>query len=256
VHPRAQRWLQTSPNLGDHRLQAAYARSEIYATDDDLDTAKALDDLGIVAEGGHPTAREVLGGFVPVIVNSDHLDKLMNLREAALEENLTATGRLLRATTPQGHLLDRKINGTIMERADGRPLTLGERRSMARKPSRANLDRLMRDPHPMVAEILLKNPRITEDDVMRMAAFRPSNPLIQIEIGKAWSHHKRVRRTIVLNPGSPPAVAVPMLALLTRPELLEATRAADLPPVVRATASELWELRPPMAARNPPALPH
>lgn len=251
---RAERWLQTVPGLGDRRLQVAYARSELYDASI-AEGAKALDDLSLAAEEGHITARDVIGAFVPVLVDSEHIQHVWAIRTTALASDFLGTSRLLRASTPDGHLLDKKAPGMVIEQS-GRPLTLGERRALARRPTRAQMDRLMRDPHPMVAAILLENPRITEEDVVRMAAFRPSNPLIQIEIGKRYSHHKRVRRTIVLNPSSPPAVSVPMLSLLVRPELLEASRAADLPPVVRATAMELWELRPPMAPAEPPDLPH
>ena len=41
-----------------------------------------------------------------------------------------------------------------------RPLTLGERKSLARQPSRAALARLLRDPHPAVVELLLDNSAI------------------------------------------------------------------------------------------------
>jgi len=255
VHSRAERWLHTVPGLGDHRLQVAYARSELYDASVG-EAAEALDALSIAAEEGNVTARDVLGAFVPVIVDNENIQHVWAIRTTALAADLLGASRLLRGSTPDGHLLDRKAAGKVMERADGRPLTLGERRALARRPTRTHIDRLMRDPHPMVASILLGNPRITEEDVVRMAAFRPSNPLIQIEIGKTWSHHKRVRRTIVLNPGSPPAVSVPILSLLVRPELLETARAADLPAVVRATAMELWELRPPMPPAERPELPH
>ena len=238
MHARAERWLQTVPGLGDHRLQVAYARSELYDATV-AEGAEALDDLSVAAEEGHVTARDVLGAFVPVLVDHEHIQHVWAIRTTALASNFLGSSRLLRASTPDGHLLDKQPPGMVIEQA-GRPLTLGERRALARRPSRAQMDRLMRDPHPMVAAVLLKNPRITEEDVVRMAAFRPSNPRIQIEIAKTWSHHKRVRRTIVLNPSTPPAVGVPMLSLLVRPELLEASRAADLPPVVRATALELW----------------
>jgi hypothetical protein len=255
VHARAERWLQTVPGLGHRELQVSYARSELYDATV-AEAAGALDVLSVAAEEGHIPSRDVLGAFVPVLVDNEHIQHVWAIRTTALASDFLAASRLLRGSTPDGYLLDARAEGMVIERADGRPLTLGERRALARRPTRAHIDRLMRDPHPMVASILLKNPRITEEDVVRMAAFRPANPLVQIQIGKTWSHHKRVRRTIVLNPSSPPAVAVPMLSLLVRPELLEASRAADLPAVIRATALELWELRPPMPPAERPELPH
>ena len=63
----------------------------------------------------------------------------------------------------------------------GRPLTLGERKSLARRPDRAMLDRLLHDPHPDVIRRLLRNPRLTEDDVVRLAARRPGRPEVLVE---------------------------------------------------------------------------
>ena len=39
-----------------------------------------------------------------------------------------------------------------------RPLTLGERKALARKPDRRLIARAMRDPHPAVVAVLLSNP--------------------------------------------------------------------------------------------------
>jgi hypothetical protein len=172
---------------------------------------------------------------------------------------MRAASRLLRCSTPEGHMLDKEREGaapTQLQHPDGRPLTLGERRALARQPTRALLDKLVKDPHPMVVRILLENPRITEADVVRMAAHRPAIPEVVGEIAKSWSHRTRVRMTILLNPGSPPAVSVPLLALLVRPELEEVGHAADLPATVRATALDLFDLRPPLSPVEEPLLKH
>ena len=55
---------------------------------------------------------------------------------------------------------------------DGRPLSLGERKSLARRPGRDLVLRVLRDPHPDVIRILLGNPRVTEDDLVRLCARR------------------------------------------------------------------------------------
>ena len=55
----------------------------------------------------------------------------------------------------------------------GRPLTLGERKSLARRPDRDLIARVMRDPNPDVIRILLNNPGLTESDVVRVCARRP-----------------------------------------------------------------------------------
>ena len=56
--------------------------------------------------------------------------------------------------------------------ARGRPLTLGERKSLARTHDRSLIQRVVRDPHPDVIRILLDNPSLTEEDVGRVCAQR------------------------------------------------------------------------------------
>ncbi|RLB61958.1 MAG: hypothetical protein DRI90_10180 [Deltaproteobacteria bacterium] len=254
----AQRWLATIPSLTGHKLKVAYARVALY--DDSLsELTTNLNEVCQLAEQASGVARDVLSAFVPLLIDTAHLQRVQSLRATALASALPAAGRLLRCSSTEGHLLDLPSSGGdayVIKRADGRPVSLGERRALARRPSRASLDKLMNDPHPMVVRILLANPRITEEDVVLVAARRPAIPEVTVEIAKAWSHHGRVRLTIVLNPGSPPAVSVPLLGLLVRSELAETMSAADLPTTVRATARDLHELRPPLAEIEPPELKH
>lgn len=245
--PFAERWSRTILGLGEHRLRVAYARSEM----DRLQLgvlAEGLDDLCQQAETGDEDMRSTLGAFVPSLVDRNDVERVASLRATAVGAKLLAAGRLLRASSFEGFGLDKKRKpvGQVAQKSDGSPMTLGERRALARRPTRKALDALMRDPHPLVIRLLLKNPRITEDDVLRMAAHRPANAAVASEIGVAWSRSSRVRMALALNPFAPSAVAVPVLGLLNRAELGQVSRASDLPAVVRATAHDLFQLRPPI----------
>jgi hypothetical protein len=129
----------------------------------------------------------------------------------------------------------------------GRTLTLGERKSLARRPDRNVLERLLLDPHPDVIARLLKNPRLTEDDVVRLAARRPGRPDILTAIARdpKWLHRARVRLTLVLNPDTPGALAAPIVGLLVRQELRLVAGATHVPAHVRALCIEHLERRPP-----------
>ncbi|MEM6787489.1 MAG: hypothetical protein AAF928_07735 [Myxococcota bacterium] len=243
----ADRWAKTVLGLGHHRLRAAFARSELERLQLGV-MVEGLDELCRGAETGDEEMRTTLGAFVPSIVDRRDVERVTGLRATANAGTWLAARRLLRGSTYAGFGLDRnqKPVGQVAQKGDGRPMTLGERRALARRPTRQALDALMRDPHPLVVRLLLQNPRITEDDVLRMAAHRPANAAVACEIGMAWSRHGRTRMALTLNPYVPPAVAVPLLGLLNRHELLQVARARDLPAVVRATARELFDLRPPI----------
>ncbi|HVY44664.1 MAG TPA: hypothetical protein VHB21_02250, partial [Minicystis sp.] len=124
--------------------------------------------------------------------------------------------------------------------------------ALARRSSRVALDRLLRDPHPVVIHNVLLNPRLTEEDVVRLAARRPAYADVLVEIARHpdWSQRARVRRALVQNPFTPAEVAVPLVRLLIRPELREVLAAPDVPAIVRAAAKELLERRPPVPERG------
>ncbi|MCK6587854.1 MAG: hypothetical protein L6Q76_09745, partial [Polyangiaceae bacterium] len=110
---------------------------------------------------------------------------------------------------------------------------------------------------PAVIRNLLANPRITEDDIIRLVARRPASAEILGEVVRhpAWPMRPRVRMAILQNPGSPAEIAVPLVRLLVRPELREIAAAADIAPVVRAAAAELLARRPPIPEGRGPGEP-
>jgi hypothetical protein len=134
----------------------------------------------------------------------------------------------------------------------GRELSVGERKAMARRPSRASFDKLLKDPHPLVIRQLLENPRLTEDDLVRVAARRPANVDALRAIARTdWLCRPRVRMSMIHNPGTPSAIAIPLLAVCTRPELDEIRVSSECLELVRETAEELIilrSLRPPSAS--------
>jgi hypothetical protein len=83
-----------------------------------------------------------------------------------------------------------------------RPLTLGERKAIARGHRRDLLNHLLRDPHPDVVAILLDNPHLTESDVIRLAARRPMLPasLTAVALNDRWRVRPRIRRALVQHP--------------------------------------------------------
>ena len=175
------------------------------------------------------------------------------LRQHAHERHLLSLSRMLRKA-PASHASERPPSETpVPDYGAGRELTLGERKSLARSPSRHSFEKLLSDPHPQVIRQLLMNPRLTEDDVVRLAARRPARIEVIEAIAQSsrWLSHARVRLTILLNPGSPPSVAMALLACCTRGELVDVVHGADASMVLRATAQELLQLRPPLKSYEP-----
>lgn len=129
-----------------------------------------------------------------------------------------------------------------------RPLSLGERKSLARAIRRDVLVPLLRDPHPDVVAILLDNSHLTEADVVTISALRPTVPATLILVARhtRWSLRYQIKRTLVLNPYTPTHVAVRLSTTLRKPDLVELARDLHLPVMLRSHAAELlaWARHP------------
>lgn len=126
-----------------------------------------------------------------------------------------------------------------------RPLSLGERKSLARRPTRAQIARLLRDPNPAVTRILLQNPMVTEDDVLRIAAMRPGSAEVLREVAqhRRWMSQARILRALVLNPATPAEIAVSRVFLLPRQDLSLVATTLGTPATVRTVAEAVLAAR-------------
>jgi hypothetical protein len=237
-------------SLVDPALRLDYLRDAML-TADVGELAVALDALSARAEQAELPAREVLLSVVDAL-NTPALDGVVQqLREEAAAWSLLSLERLVRS--PFGRVVPAEAKGEppreerIPDYGRGRTLTLGERKALARKPDRSMMDRLFADPHPDVIRRLLKNPRVTEDDVVRLCARRPGNAEVLAEVARSpkWVHRGRIRLTLLLNPATPLELAARISGLLVRQELrlvAESTHVAD---PIRALCLEHLERRPP-----------
>jgi len=123
----------------------------------------------------------------------------------------------------------------------GRPLTLGERRSLAAGWDRGMLQRLLSDLDPLVIERLLVNPRLREEDVIELASRRPNRGevLRQILDSPRWGCQYGVQVALVLNPHTPLAIALALLSQLRPVDLRVVASNHKLDERVRAGAEAL-----------------
>ncbi len=119
-----------------------------------------------------------------------------------------------------------------------RRLTLGERKSLARKSNRVLLERLAKDPDPSVIRIWLENPRLVENDVVRLAAARQANPVVlrQVAAHTRWNRVLLVVRALVFNPATPLDTKLRLLPTLRRQDIEEVRAHASAPDLAQAAA--------------------
>src|SRR6478752_6893460 len=218
------------------------------------ESATVLNALCEDNERADPQAREAMLAVALFFASLGECGPVQRLRDQADARHLLSLGRLLRRAPPPA-VHDRPARDLpVPDYGRGRELTVGERKSLARSPNRRAFDKLLTDPHPLVIRQLLENPRLTEDDVVRMTARRPARLEVLEAIAQhgRWLSHPRVRLSMLFNPGSPPAITMPLLAVCTRSELSEVLHHSESSSVLRGAAHELLERLPPLRTSEAP----
>lgn len=239
--------VRTTLSLGDSFLRAAYVASTLRAWPIPI-AARTLDAVCEKAEQAEASSREALIAIVDALNGEGMAELLQRLREEAAGASLLALARLIRhpadALPPVG--ADPRYD-RVPDLGRGREVTLGERKSLARRADRDLMQRLLCDPHPDVIRRCLRNPRVTENDVVRLAAKRPCRGDVLAEIARStWAHRPRVRVALVMNPFMPVEMALRIAGLLLRPELGLVAGSPGVPPALRALCLEHLERRPPV----------
>jgi hypothetical protein len=215
-------------------MRQASMRETLEALDDDS-AARLCSELVRRGPDGAPFDVALLALTAVLDANALGYERHAALYAAARALDDAQLGRLLLSSQPPPPGTPRPA-----EMPGGRALTLGERKSMARGRRREILDRLLRDPDESVLAILLGNPRITEADVVRLAARRPTTAGAQ----RCILHNERfiarynVKRALVLNPYTPSDLSARLVVLLTRPDQHVVANDSSLAGTVRDAARE------------------
>lgn len=209
----------------------------------DLDPPRATEVLlGVMrlsVERWTPAMR-VLPAFLRALEeDADVIPHLGELRQvAALHEHEEVTFVFAEGEAVQSYEQD------AAARADAKLFTLplGVLKSRARLTKNPDeLSRLAIASNPAVIREVLKNSRLTEDLVVRIAARRPARPEPLIEIWKSdkWNTRPAIRRALVFNPYLPPDTGVKIVPLLAPSDLREVAKDPKLHLSVRELAQRL-----------------
>jgi len=214
------------------------------------DAARLLADLiagACDATSGH---RAALDAALEVLADPARLTYVFRaeLYAAAREAELPEVALLLLDAAPKTRgteSLERHLDDERPLVPTGRPLTLGERKSLARGHRRDVLLHLLRDPHPDVVTVLLENPHLTEADVLRIAARRPvlADTLEAVAASRRWRARQALRRAIVFNPYARLPLAARLMAMMSDRELEEAARDVSLADALQRHAADLLRRR-------------
>jgi len=244
--------IRVTRSLAGAQLRAAYVRT-VMREQPVACVAVAFDHVCRAAEQADVAAGETLIAIVDALHDAPLASVVQRLREEAVGQGFLSLERLLRQSSVAARSSSAPPAGEsdrLPDYGKGRPLTLGERKSLARRNDPQLMARLLEDPHPEVIRRVLENPRITEEDVVRLAARRPGRGEVLAEIARAtrWIHRARVRLAVLLNPDAPVDIVAPIAALLVVPELRQVAQSTRASPAVRALCLEYLKRRPPGAS--------
>ena len=121
------------------------------------------------------------------------------------------------------------------------PLTLGHKKALARRADPDRMARLAVEGDARVVRELLLNPRMTEGTVIRIAARRPARKETLLEVWKSpkWSVRASVRKSLAMNPYTPPDVSLKILPHLLKADLKAIAGDRALDATVRELARKL-----------------
>jgi hypothetical protein len=229
---------------GDEVRRKAAAR--VLAELDPTDATTLLHEVQVLSRGGDAAANEAMHAFSRAIeLESASIPHVELFRRAAA---LTAT-QTVELLFSEGEAA-MAYDATAAARADAKLFTqpLGVLKSRARLTQ--NPDEMARfavASNAAVVRELLRNARLTEDVVVRIAARRPARPEPLVEIWRSdrWTTRPAVRRALAFNPYLPVEVGARIVPLLARAELVELSRDPTVHASIREQARALLALKSP-----------
>ncbi len=211
--------------------------------------APVLSELVDRAQSTDGGAREALVAVAVYLAQKRDSSLVWALREEAKARSHMNLERLLRERADSdSEGMDIDLEPRVPDYGTGRELSIGERRTLARRPSRLQVDKLLLDPHPLVLEQLFKCPSLTEEDIIRIATRRPARrAALELLIhSPRWIARPRVRMALILNPGTPHGLALPLIFTCPREDLGLIVDTNTVSSTLRAVAHELHSRLPPL----------
>ncbi len=120
-----------------------------------------------------------------------------------------------------------------------------DRMRLAMKGDREARNILIRDPNRIVAQAVMNNPRITEQEVEKIASMRTVSEdlLRQIAISRHWSRCYQIVHSLAKNPRTPIANVLNILSRLQLKDLSLLSKNRNISDAIRRQAQRLSQMR-------------
>lgn len=228
------RLFETLEAVADPGVRVSWLRSG-WARGPAASVAGVLEAAAAFADAGLERYREGLLYLVVALAPDELAEVRRSAARHAIGNRLHAARSLL---VPASRTTSEPSESKASGLAVSRTITLGQRKSLARAPSPAALERIALDPHPDVIRILLSNPALRESDVLRIAAKRPVPEAIlrEVFVHPRWFVRYPVRLALVQNPNLPTDLGLALIRRLFSQDARMVAEATDLPVEIREAA--------------------
>jgi len=124
-------------------------------------------------------------------------------------------------------------------------MSMKDRIKLAAKGDREARNILIRDPNRVVAQAVIQNPRITEQEVEKIASMRsaPEDVLRVIASKRAWARNYPIILSLARNPRVPIANVLGILPRLQAHDLAQLSKSRNVSEAVRKQADRLAKAR-------------
>lgn len=119
-----------------------------------------------------------------------------------------------------------------------RAMPYPEKIILAGKADRSERAVLIQDNDPQLLYYLLKNPRITTEEVLRIARMTSISAAVADQIAKTsqWSSNQEIRSALVNNPRTPTPLALKLLPTLPEPEIRHIAKSTGVSQALKQAA--------------------
>jgi hypothetical protein len=119
-----------------------------------------------------------------------------------------------------------------------RAMPYAEKIILSAKADRSERAVLIQDNEPQILYYLLKNPRITTEEVLRIARMTSISAAVADQIAKTtqWSSNQEIRSALVNNPRTPTPLALKLLPTLPEPEIRHIAKSTGVSQALKQAA--------------------
>lgn len=105
---------------------------------------------------------------------------------------------------------------------------------------------LIKDSSKMVVAAVIKSPKITEDEIVKVAQNKQSNDeaIRMISLNKEWLKNYSIRLALVHNPKTPPGIAIRFMPYLSKRDLKDLAGSRNVSSLISSNAKKM------LAAKN------